>query len=358
MQRREVDILVAGLVKAPQELLAHVHRFTSALVIEPSFGHTVTSMDDDYVRVVEEAMKATSATGLPGSVLVDFIPVLKYIPSWMPGAGFKRRANVARFLISRMFDVTYDSVADAMNSGTAQPSFTASLIEQASSDGGPTPEDIIEIKGAAGGLYGAGQVTTLSVMYSIALLMLLYPEVQKKAQHEIDLVVGNQRLPGFDDRESLPYLECVLRELYRWSCPLPLGIPHLTTADDEYCGYHIEKGSVVTPNIWAMTRNTELYPDPEEFRPERFENMAMETADFRDPRNLIFGFGRRTCPGLQFADANIWLALANILAVLDIRKARDASGEEITPVVAFTSGFERHVAPFQFDISARASDRR
>jgi len=221
------------------------------------------------------------------------------------------------------------------------------------SHGGPTAEDVVEIKGAAGGLYGAGQVTTFSVMLAMVMVMVLYPEVQKKARREIDEVVGSQRLPGFNDRDSLPYLECVLRELYRWSCPLPLGIPHLATANDEYGGYYIEEGTIVTPNIWAMTRNPELYPEPEEFRPERFEKMTMDTMDLRDPRNLIFGFGRRICPGLQFADANIWLVLANTIASVDIRRVRDTSGKEILPTVAFTSGFERHVKEFPFDISAR-----
>lgn len=68
------------------------------------------------------------------------------------------------------------------------------------------------------------------------------PDVQKKAQHEIDGVVGRDRLPTYDDWDSLPYTEAILREVLRWRPVLPLGVPHRVTADDIYKGYLIPKG--------------------------------------------------------------------------------------------------------------------
>ena len=89
--------------------------------------------------------------------------------------------------------------------------------------------------------------------------MLLYPEVQAKAQAEIDFVIGSDRLPHFDDRAQLPYVDAILRELVRWNPVVPLGkfgemsvfviaayhltgIPHATSGDDVYEGYYIPKG--------------------------------------------------------------------------------------------------------------------
>lgn len=72
--------------------------------------------------------------------------------------------------------------------------------------------------------------------------MAVNQDIQKKAQAEIDRVVGRQRLPGFEDRNSLPYIEAIYREILRWKPPVPLGVPHATTEGDVYEGYFIPKG--------------------------------------------------------------------------------------------------------------------
>ena len=98
--------------------------------------------------------------------------------------------------------------------------------------------------------------------------MALYPEAQKKAQAEIDTVVGPNRLPDFHDRPSLPYINAVIKELSRWNLVGPLGrffiiiivvtmmcsegIPHMSTSDDEYNGFYIPKGTVVIGNAWLV----------------------------------------------------------------------------------------------------------
>ena len=96
--------------------------------------------------------------------------------------------------------------------------------------------------------------------------MALYPDVQKKAQAEIDTVVGSNRLPNFHDRPSLPYINAVVKESSRWNLVLPFvtsiivniiltsseGIPHMSTIGDEYNGYYIPKGTIVIANAWLV----------------------------------------------------------------------------------------------------------
>ena len=82
--------------------------------------------------------------------------------------------------------------------------------------------------------------------------MTLFPEVQSKAQAELMTVVGPDRLPDFEDKEHLPYVQAVVKECMRWAPVAPLGLPHLAMEDDEYCGYFIPKGSVVIANIWYV----------------------------------------------------------------------------------------------------------
>lgn len=82
--------------------------------------------------------------------------------------------------------------------------------------------------------------------------MTLYPEIQKKAQQELDCVVGNSRLPNFEDRPALPYVNALVQESLRWFPVVPSGIPHVTTDEDVYKGYRIPKGSIIIPNTWYM----------------------------------------------------------------------------------------------------------
>ena len=110
--------------------------------------------------------------------------------------------------------------------------------------------------------------------------MALYPEVQKKAQAEIDTVVGPNRLPDFQDRPSLPYINAIVKELMRWNlvaplgrCFLPLhdyyhpwqseGVPHMSTNDDEYNGYYIPKGTLVIGNAWSLLTLTPIFFCPD-----------------------------------------------------------------------------------------------
>jgi cytochrome P450 len=76
--------------------------------------------------------------------------------------------------------------------------------------------------------------------------MISFPDVQKKAQSEIDRVVGSDRLPNYSDQASLPYVTAVLREVIRWKPLVPLGLPHASKDDDIYQGYYIPKGKSFT----------------------------------------------------------------------------------------------------------------
>ena len=82
--------------------------------------------------------------------------------------------------------------------------------------------------------------------------MTLYPEVQKKAQAELDAVVGPHRLPGFEDRDALVYINAIVKEALRWHVVFPLSLPHRTIEDDIVDGYFIPAGSLIMPNTWYV----------------------------------------------------------------------------------------------------------
>ncbi|KAG2739378.1 cytochrome P450 [Suillus brevipes Sb2] len=156
-----------------------------------------------------------------------------------------------------------------------------------------------------------------------------FPDLQKKAQAEIDAVVGPDRPPSFADRNSLPYIEALVKEVLRWNVISPTGFPHRVTEDDVHDGYYIPKGSMVLSNIWSMLNDQRTYAKPSQFNPERFLANDGKEPEI-DPRTIGFGFGRRICPGLHLADASIWISAAMSLAVFDISKIVE-DGIEITP---------------------------
>ncbi|EIW56861.1 cytochrome P450 [Trametes versicolor FP-101664 SS1] len=356
VQRRETYTMLAGLLESPVEFIEHVHRWAVGTIMEITYGHRIHSMQDEYVKLARDATVETVIAGSPGSMLVDFFPILKEIPVWAPGAGFKRNAFRVRGLVRALMDMPYNMVKTALASGNARPCFTASLLEDVYARNGITPEEEEDIKGAAGVIYAAGTDTTITVMSTFFLAMVLHPEAFKKAQQELDVVIGRSRLPDDTDRENLPYLECLLKEVYRWQCPVPLAIPHNLMEDDEYRGYHIAANTMVIPNIWQMTQDSSVYPEPQKFRPERWQEMDPQTADLANPRRIVFGFGRRVCPGRDFADAGVWLAIASVIALFDIGKSIDAWGNEITPPPEFVSGFVSHPKPFVCAIRPRAGN--
>ncbi|KAG8793834.1 hypothetical protein FRC12_001464 [Ceratobasidium sp. 428] len=116
--------------------------------------------------------------------------------------------------------------------------------------------------------------------------MILFPETQKRAQKEIDSLTGGNRLPCIKDAEHLPYVNRLIREVFRWQPAAPLAIPHACYEDDVYRGYQIPKGTPVIGNVWAITRDESTYPDPETFNPDRFLDVSVPSAPG-------FGWGRR-----------------------------------------------------------------
>jgi len=154
--------------------------------------------------------------------------------------------------------------------------------------------------------------------------MVRHPDVYKKAQKEIDHVIGNGRLPTIDDRPSLPYLDSLIREVLRWNPPAPMGLPHRVIEDDIYEGCHIPKGTTVIANIYAVMQ---ACPQPDVLRPER----TTEDPNLPDPHEFVFGFGRRICPGRHLAEYSIWYLVASITATLNISRVLDRDGKEIIP---------------------------
>ena len=128
--------------------------------------------------------------------------------------------------------------------------------------------------------------------------LILNPDIQRRAHEELDAVLGsadnvNFRLPSFDDRPHLPYIDALVKESLRWIPVAATGVAHASTEEDEYKGFRIPKGSIVIVNEWGLLHDETVYSDPYTFRPDRFLSSS-ENKPEPDPADFgIFGFGRR-----------------------------------------------------------------
>jgi len=182
--------------------------------------------------------------------------------------------------------------------------------------------------------------------------MTLYPEVARKVQAEIDAVIGCDRLPTFEDRANLPYVDSVVKEVLRWHSVAPTGLPHCSTQDDHHNGYFIPKGSLIIVNLWNLTHDPKVYHNPFVFNPDRYIDTDAGPAE-PDPRSICFGYGRRICPGMHLAEASIFITCVMTLAVFDITKVVE-NGTVIIPVHENITGTISHPKPFKCSIIPRS----
>ncbi|GJE86536.1 cytochrome P450 [Phanerochaete sordida] len=325
---RETVRLLQRMLDHPKDVSSNLRKTAAAIILTFSHGYRIREEGDPLFKVVHEAVEQFFKAATPGAFLVDVFPSLRYLPSWFPGTSFKAKAKRWNETLQKMVDVPHEFVKEQMAINAEIPSFTSELLKTETLEG----DKEHNIKWAAASLYSGGSDTTVAAIHTFILTMMLFPDAQRRAQAEIDSVVGNERLPTFADRSSMPFVEAVYKESLRWHSLGPLGLPHMLKEDDIYKGYLLPRGSIVIPNIGKFLHDPEMYPNPDVFDPTRFLEADGRLAA-HDPRDFIFGFGRRICPGLHLADASVWAACAMILAVFDIDKPKG-----VDVALTYTSG--------------------
>ncbi|KAM0820134.1 putative Cytochrome P450 [Seiridium cardinale] len=350
LQEEEARRFALRVLKAPNNLLQHARAEAGAVILKITYGYTTEPHEDDYlVNTADDALAQFSLATSPGAWIVDVMPFLKHIPGWVPGTEFKRTAARWKDTIMRTAGQPYNFVMKQLREGSAKPSYLQELLEQTGLDH-LTAEDEFVAKWSAASLYTGGADTTVSSIAVFFLSMVLNPLVQQKAQQEIDSVVGSERLPTFSDRDRLPYVDAILKEVLRWHPVAPMGIPHVSRENDTYEGYFIPAGALLIPNIYGFLHDPETYKCPEQFSPDRFLGPNAEP----DSRTLSFGFGRRICPGRELADSSLWITIAISLASFKITKPTE-NGHEVEPHVYFRPGIISHPEPFKATICPRSA---
>ncbi|KAH9911824.1 O-methylsterigmatocystin oxidoreductase [Epithele typhae] len=279
-------ITLHKLLEAPDRFEEHFQDSVGATLMKVVYGLDAKYENDESLMTIDKGLESGRESLVPGRFLVDVIPILRFLPPFFP--------SQKRFYDSASRRPACDRVARGVTAVT---------------------------------FAGPGSDTTCAVLKTFVLAMSLNPDVLKRAQAETDAAVGPTRLPDLADRDALPYVNAMYLETLRWMQVVPLGLAHNTTEDEQFGDY------------LACMHDPNTYHEPASFVPERFLRDGKLDPEVRNPTDFVFGFGRRICPGRHYAESDIFLTMAHIIHVFDIRPPVDEDGREVAIEPKMVNGF-------------------
>ncbi|QRV93197.1 cytochrome P450 family protein [Ceratobasidium sp. AG-Ba] len=327
------DPRAIGQAMSSVQPMGLVREAATRFILRVAYGYDVKP-HDPLTGLIHAAMMKVREGRYP---LVEAFPWLTKLPTWFPGTRFLQVGAEGYALRNAYAGTPFERVKAEMRTNAARPSFVSNLLRAKGGPDGASEHDQDLIKWTAAALFVGGGDTTVAVINTFMLMMAANPEVQRIAQAEIANAIGTtatnkdsesvptapsvqgsvpvpSRLPGFEDRLRLPYLEAVFKEVMRFNPPLSMGLPHAFTETETYRGYVFPPGTIVRANIWAILHDPTLYPSPHSFSPQRH----LGPTPAPNPLRYVFGYGRRICPGVHLAADQPWLAMAAILSTFDI----------------------------------------
>ncbi|TFK68100.1 cytochrome P450 [Pluteus cervinus] len=331
---------VQRLSETPKDFQNHTRLFACATIMMITYGHKVHDKHDQLIVLAEAANQSLEILKNVGAHPVDLFP-------WRNGSKFVAQMAQMRHLSERLIKEPYDQVRKELAEGVAYPSMASWLLETNTNPDGTIANERL-IQGTTAGAYVAGADTIVSSLDTAILGLMINPDVQKKAQAELDGVLRGQRMPTFADRPHMPYLEAIVLETMRWGPVAPLAVPHRLMKDDSFNGYFFPANTTFIANSWGFLNDPEMFPNPSQFNPDRFINKNNEIrTDLLDAKLVAFGYGRRICPGRFLGDSAVWIGVATMLATFELSKPLDQNGKPIEPDLTWVSALICHPKPYK-----------
>ncbi|EJD42195.1 cytochrome P450 [Auricularia subglabra TFB-10046 SS5] len=327
IQERGTMKLLAKLTNNPTDAYLSIKHYAAETLLNLVYARAFGS-DGADLRTLLGILESFVTDMHPRAYLVDTFPVIDYLPDFL--APWRRDAKRKHQIEVEFYTRLLVEVKGRMEKGENLECFAARLWE----DNTKNQLDLTTLAYIAGSAFEAGTDNTAGTILWFLVAGLLNPHTIKKAQAEIDRVLGADGLtaPTFHHLDQLPYCVALVKEVFRWMPVAPVSAPHYSLKDDEYKGYTIKAGTTVVSNIWAIHHDDSLYPDPFVFDPERFVNPGEKLRpESLNEGHFGFGFGRRTCPGQYLASKSVFIAAVRLLWAFNISPPLDVAGKPILP---------------------------
>ncbi|KAF8921828.1 cytochrome P450 [Mucidula mucida] len=318
IQMNATVTLLQHMLKSPDQFFNHVRNHAGSIILRITYGYDSQGANNAYIDIADRALRYASWALIQGNFIVDYAPMLKAVPSWVPFASFKSTSDAAAKLsldlLNRPFELAENEDTIPM------PCFVSdNFAKLRRSDGNEASMEVIKNCAAVSFIdcFGHSHRDPGNAQK---------PGAPSAAHKELDAVVGRDRIPNFEDKENLPFMNAIFMEAMRWRPVLQLAVAHACLSDDVFEGYLIPGGATVLGNAWGILHDEKVYHNAEAFNPDRFMGPRPEP----DPSAMgAFGFGRRICPGRYVAVNSAYVAISSLLWAFTISSEKDENGNDV-----------------------------
>ncbi|PKK44795.1 hypothetical protein CI102_11930 [Trichoderma harzianum] len=350
-QNYESISMLNALCEDPDSFESHLTRGGMSVIFSAVYGVRLSRLDHPILLELFAIWGKMLRYMQPGSLIIDYLPFLEMLP-----LRFQPWVHLADSLASRQHAIHMTflkMLRKQIGAGVEPVCFGADMLERQKQQGF---DDKVAI-GILSGMILLGGESTASMMNSFIKVMAMYPEAQKKAQQELDKVIGPSRLPTWQDQENLPYVRALIKELHRYSPILSFGAPHASTEEITYKGCTIPDATLILPSTDNLHHDPLRYDNADKFQPERFlgdELDAFASAkhpDYLKRDHINYGFGRRLCQGIYVAENSLFIQVSRYLWAFNITPR---AGEPPLSMADIMETMNRKPKPFKVDITPRS----
>ncbi|OXB74099.1 UNVERIFIED_CONTAM: hypothetical protein H355_015230 [Colinus virginianus] len=323
----------------PLEMSQMLNAAIANIIVSILFGKRFDYDDPTFKRLMSLMNENMRLFGSPSVSLYNLFPIL--------GCFLKDSKSFLQNVkeIHDFVKVTFSKYLKVLDRNDQRSFIDAFLVRQQEEKGNPNTffddENLIVV---VRNLFAAGMDTTTTTLLWGLLLMMKYPEIQKKVQEEIDQVIGSNP-PRTEHRTKMPYTDAVVHEIQRFANILPLNLPHETTMDVTIKGYFIPKGTYVIPLLNSVLQDKTQWEKPDSFYPEHFLNS--EGKFVKKDAFMPFSAGRRICAGETLAKMELFLFFTSLLQRFTFQPPPGVSSSDmdLSPTTRFV------VAPVPYKLS-------
>ncbi|KAI1840835.1 hypothetical protein JX266_012983 [Neoarthrinium moseri] len=300
----------------------YLERTTASIIYALFYGYRLKSASEPVLVSAHSVNHEFDQLAQVGKYLVDSFPVLQNLPSFLAPWKLEAENHWQRQCALHVGNLQRGLQASTWNFCKQMTAYLSTQDIEMS-----TEELALDIGIMAD---AAMDASTETLCWFLVACVTDTTGFMAEAQLYLDEVVGRDRLPTFNDRPRLPYIDAIVEEVLRWRPAGAAGVPHYTKVGSTYKGYRIPANSVVIANHWAITREETVFgTDVESFRPSRWLNAKGNVGQLRDLPTVGFGYGRRICPGRHVARNGLWIVIARLLWAFNIKPGLSKGGERI-----------------------------
>ncbi|NXU90535.1 CP2K1 protein, partial [Xiphorhynchus elegans] len=299
------------------------------IIVSILLGKRFDYKDSRFVKLINLTNESVRLAGKPSITVYNIFPFLGFLLK------AKKTILQNRAEFQDYIQVTFLENLKNLDKNDQRSFIDAFLVKQqeekSTTNGYFHNENLLPL---VSNLFTAGVETTSTTLYWGFLLMLKYPDIQRKVHEEIDQVIGSNP-PRIEHRTQMPYTDAVIHEIQRFANILPLNLPHETTADVTLKGYFIPKGTFIIPLLTSVLHDKSQWEKPDTFYPEHF--LDVNGKFVKKDAFMPFSAGRRICAGETLAKMELFLFFTSLMQRFTFHPPPGVSTSDLdlSPAVSF-----------------------